>query len=245
MALTWRQSWPVVYTQGTGGTHSEQHYVPEAPPGADGASGMTRASVAALNCCSDFRAFHRAFNTVLGCLCVQMGSPQQRGQTIFASGLHLPDPLQPISIASWLPSSFSVLGLSHRWYLFPGFLSLPQISNGLPIIIRSCPTAGLSMDISVPCQQTVFSRGPRTHTAVHKHLTYKLPLLTWKTMASMGFAPQISLSQGHFFSFPAGSPVVGSQSPQALQVKSETSTAHMWRAGRDQGKRQATPDGRW
>lgn len=122
MALTWRQSWPVVYTQGTGGTHSEQHYVPEAPPGADGASGMTRASVAALNCCSDFRAFHRAFNTVLGCLCVQMGSPQQRGQTIFASGLHLPDPLQPISIAFWLSKLLLCLGS------FPQMVSFPRIS---------------------------------------------------------------------------------------------------------------------
>lgn len=43
MVLTWRQSWPAVYTLGVGGTHPESDYFPEASAGAGGASEMTGA----------------------------------------------------------------------------------------------------------------------------------------------------------------------------------------------------------
>ena len=114
---------------------------------------MVGAGGAGLNFCSGFKALHGPTNSVrLWVYLFRRGPATMRSNHICfqvtSTGPFTAD--WNDLLAPQAPSLSWVF--PYNPYLFPGFVSFPQSSSGLPSIIHVLPTTGLSMGISIAHQ---------------------------------------------------------------------------------------------
>ena len=110
---------------------------PEGSAGPGRISGIVGADGAGLNCYSDFKAFSRPANTVLGCWSICLGRlPAVIRSYSICFIVILTRPLQPTGITSSLSEHSLYWGPFPQPISVPG-ICFPQISNGLPNIINA------------------------------------------------------------------------------------------------------------